>query len=88
MNEDMNNPADLSNNDEFQKKQLQLQMKMQAMGRKTENVPMKSFGQGNNTNGSITDGLQVIPPMRNSMRNMNHMQMKTLEQLMPKFSNE
>ena len=26
--------------------------------------------------------------MRNSMRNMNHMQMKTLEQLMPKFSNE
>ena len=59
-------------------------MKMQALGRKTEAPPIRSNGMGDDE-----AELKAAPPvMRNSMQNMNHMQMKSLEQLMPKFSNE
>ena len=61
---------------------MKLQMKMQALGRKTE-APQKT------NMGNQEAELNAAPPvMRNSMQNMNHMQMKSLEQLMPKFSNE
>ena len=60
-------------------------MKMQALGRKTEAPPIRMNGGGDMEEVE----LQAAPPvMRNSMQNMNHMQMKSLEQLMPKFSNE
>lgn len=51
----------------------QLQMQMQLQGRKTEN-PTSTFGgqQGN-------DFVQQTPPMRNSMRSFNQVQMKTYE---------
>ena len=32
--------------------------------------------------------VQQTPPMRNSMRTYNQVQMKSYEQLLPKFSNE
>lgn len=55
---------------------------MQLQGRKTENVTSTFGGQQGN------DFVQQTPPMRNSMRSYNQVQMKTYEQLLPKFSNE
>lgn len=51
------------------------------LGRKTENVTSQFGQQGN-------DFVQQTPPLRNSMRSYNQVQMKTYEQLLPKFSNE
>ena len=59
----------------------QLQMQMPAPGRKTENVT-STFGQQGN------DFIQQTPPMRNSMRSYNQVQMKSYDQLLVKFSNE
>ena len=56
-------------------------MQMQAMGRKTQ-------APNSHTKGLPEEDLQGPPIMRNSMQTTNHMQMKTYEQLLPKFSNE
>lgn len=50
---------------------------MQQFGRKTEAVPKRSFGLGNGVDES--NEMHSPPVIRNSMRDMNHMQMKTLE---------
>ena len=58
-----------------QDQQLQFHMNMQT--RKTMGVPQQGH-----------DFVQNLAPMRNSMRHQNQIQIKTYEQLLPKFSNE
>ena len=59
----------------------QLQMTMALQARKTMQPSGVPTQQGH-------DLLQQNPPLRNSMRTQNNIQMMTYEQLLPKFSNE